>query len=97
MLTTSLSLHEGFLQDFEWQTVALDIHLSSGQTVTCTRGLEVHIAEVILIAEDIAQNCVAFLTGVMDESHGNTSHRLLHRNTGIHQCQRTGTGSSHRA
>ena len=96
MLTTSLSLHEGFLKNLEWQTVALDIHLCSGQTVTCTCCLEVHIAEVVLITEDIAQDRIAFLTRVVDKTHGNTGHRLLHRHTGIHQCQRTGTGGSHR-
>ena len=46
-------MHQGFLQDIERQTVALDIHLGSGQTILCTSGLEVHIAQVVLITEDI--------------------------------------------
>ena len=53
VLTTGLGLHEGLLQDLERQTVALDIHLGGCQTVLRTSGLEVHIAQVVLIAEDI--------------------------------------------
>ena len=32
VLTASLSLHKSLLKDVERQTVALDIHLGSGQT-----------------------------------------------------------------
>lgn len=42
-------------KDFIRQTVYFDIHLGSSDTVLCTGYLEVHIAEVVLITEDIGQ------------------------------------------
>ena len=95
VLTTSLCLHEGFLEDVERQTIALDIHLGGCQTVLGTGGLEVHIAQVVLVAEDIGENSILVLARVLDKTHSNTADGLLHRNTGIHECQRTGTDSSH--
>ena len=72
MLTTSLSLHEGFLQNVERQTVALDIHLGSGQTVLSTGGLEVHIAQVVLVTKDITQHSILVFSGVLDQTHSDT-------------------------
>ena len=95
MLTTSLSLHQCLLQNVERQTVALDIHLGSGQTILCTSGLEVHITQVVLVAKDIAQHSILVLTWVLNQTHGDTRYRFLHRNTSVHQSQRTGADSSH--
>ncbi len=95
MLTASLGLHEGLLNDVERQTVALDIHLSGCQTILRTGGLEVHIAQVVLVAEDIRKNSILVLAGVLDQTHSDTSHRLLDRYTGIHQSERTAADRSH--
>ena len=96
MLTTGLGLHEGFLEDLKRQTVALDIHLGGCQTVLRTGGLEVHIAQVVLIAEDIAQHSILLFSRVLDQTHGNTRDGLLHGHTSVHQGEGTGTDSSHR-
>ncbi len=96
VLTTSLSLHQSLLENLEAQTVALDIHLCSGQTIAGTCGLEVHITQVVLITEDITEDSVLVLTWVLDKTHSDTRNWLLHRNTCIHQGESTGTNSSHR-
>lgn len=96
MLTTGLGLHERLLQNIERQTVALDIHLGSGQTVLRTGGLEVHIAQVVLIAENVGEHGILVFAGVLDETHGNTRDGLLDGHTGIHQGQRTGANGCHR-
>src|SRR5574344_1892812 len=72
VLTASLSLHKSFFQDFERQTVALDIHLSGCQTVLSTSGLEVHITQMVLVAEDIAQYSIFIFAGILNQTHGNT-------------------------
>ena len=97
MLTTSLSLHQSLLQNLVRQTVALDIHLCSSQTVGSTSGLEVHVAQVVLVTEDIAQYSILVLTGILDQTHGNTADRSLDGHTSVHQRQTTGTNGGHRA
>ena len=95
MLTACLCLHQCLLKDFEWKAVALDIHLSCGQTITCTSGFEVHIAQVILISEDIAKDSIFVFSRVLDESHSDTTDGFLHWNTCVHQGQCTGTYRCH--
>ena len=55
VMTTLLGLVESFFENLVRQTVALDIHLGGGDTLLGTCDLEVHIAEVIFIAQDVAQ------------------------------------------
>ena len=95
VLTTSLSLHQSLLEDVEAQTVALDIHLGGCQTVLCTSGLEVHIAQVVLVAKDIAKYSILIFTRILDQSHCDTRNRLLHWNTSVHQGECTSTYCSH--
>ena len=96
MLATSLGLHQSLLQNLEAQSVALNIHLGGGQAVLGTGGLEVHVAQVVLVAEDIAQDGILVLSGVLDKTHGNTRNGLLHRHAGIHKSQGTCAYGSHR-
>ena len=51
----------------------LDVHLQRGDAVLGAGDLEVHVAEVILVAEDVGQHgeLVAFL----DQAHGDAGHR----------------------
>ena len=72
MLAAGLGLHECLLKNLERQTVALDVHLCCRQAVTCTGRLEVHVAQVILIAEDVAQYGILVLARVLDQTHGDT-------------------------
>ena len=95
MLTASLGLHQSALNNLERQTIALDIHLSGGQTVLRTSGLEVHITQVILVAENIRKDGELVLTRVVDETHGNTCHRILDGHTGVHQGESTAADAGH--
>ena len=58
------------------------------------RDLEVHVAEVVLVAEDVGENreALAFL----DQAHGDTGDRLRQRHAGIHQRQRGAADGGHR-
>ena len=61
----------------------LDVHLQRGDAVRCAGDLEVHVAEVILVAEDVADHreVLAF----EDQAHGDARDRALQRNAGVHQ------------
>ena len=55
--------------------------------------LEVHVAEMILVADDVGQNrdAVRFL----DEAHGDARDRGLQRNACIHHGQRSAADARH--
>src|SRR5690606_4045480 len=78
--------------DLFGDTGDLDIHLQRSNAIGSTSHLEVHVAQVIFITQNIGQHreAIAFL----HQTHGNTGHRRLHRHTGIHQRQ---TGATHRS
>ena len=83
--TGLVSLCQSVLKDFVAQTIDLDIHLASGQTVTGTGGLEVHIAKVVFVTKDVTQNGVvrAFVLG--NKSHSNTRDHSLNWDTSGHK------------
>jgi hypothetical protein len=60
----------------------LDVHLQRGDAGIGACHLEVHVAEVILVAQDVGQHreALAFL----DEAHGNARHRLRQRHARVH-------------
>ena len=89
------SLLEGTLHDLFVDPFDLDVHLQRGHTFGSTRHLEVHIAEVILVAKNVGQHrkLVAFLY----QTHGNTSHRGRQGYTRGHHGERTHTDRCHRA
>ena len=79
------------MHDFLGDAGDLDVHLQRGDAGSSTRHLEIHIAEVIFIAQNIGQHgkTVAFL----DQPHGDTGHMRLQRHAGVHQRQ---TSAAHR-
>ena len=92
--TSFTGLVEGTLEDFVAQTVALDIHLGGGDTVACAGYLEVHVAEVVFIAEDIAQDGI--FCAVADKTHGNAADGFLHLHAGVEQGEGAGAYGCHR-
>ena len=56
--------------------------------------LEVHVAEMILVAQDVGEHgeALAFL----DQAHGDARHRPLQRHAGVHQRQRAAAHRRHR-
>ena len=93
--TCCIGLVQSNFHDLVGNALNLDVHLQSSDTVRGTRHFKVHIAEVILITQDIGQNreLVAFL----DQTHGDTGHRRLDGHARIHQRQAGTTDRRHGA
>ncbi len=79
-------LAESLLKNFVGQTVALDIHLGGSDAVGGTGHLEVHVAQVVFVAEDVAEHGVLHVALIGDKSHGDACHRLLHLHASVEQC-----------
>ena len=86
-------LGESHLHDFFGNALNFDVHLQSGDAIGGARDFEVHIAEVIFIAQDVGQHgkTVAFF----DEAHGNTCHMRFHRHASVHQGEATAANGGH--
>ena len=70
-------LGQRFAHDLRRDALDLDVHLDGGHTVCGARDLEVHIAERVFHALDIAQNGVLPSLGIGDQSHGDAGDRRL--------------------
>ena len=57
--------------------------------------LEVHVAEMILVAEDVADH--REILAFQDQAHGDARDRTLERNAGVHQCEAAAAHRRHRA
>ena len=90
------SLHEGFFEDFVAEAVALDVHLCGGDAVACAGHLEVHVAEVVFVAEDVAEDGVLGAFGVGDEAHGDAADGFLHLHAGVEEGECAGAYGGHR-
>ena len=82
-----MRLFEGFFEYLVAEAVDFDVHLSGGDAVTCAGHLEVHVAEVVLVAEYVAEYGVvsAFVLG--DKPHRYAGYGLLDGHSGIHESQ----------
>ena len=72
----------------------LDVHLQGGDADLGAGHLEVHVAEVVLVAQDVGQDREALV--FLDQAHGDARHRPLQRHAGIHQRQRGAADGRHR-
>ena len=61
----------------------LDIHLQRGDAAIGAGHLEVHVAEMILVTEDVGEHGKALI--LFDEAHRDARGRPLERHAGIHQ------------
>src|SRR5690606_17935559 len=84
--TAFVSLGQCNLHDFLGDALDLDIHLQGSDTFLGTGNLEVHIAQVIFVTQNVGQHSklVAFLS----QNHGQNGHVILHRHTSVHNGQR---------
>ena len=73
----------------------LDIHLDSGNTVSRSRYLKVHIAEEILKTLYIGKYQILIIALSGNQTAGNSRNRLSDRYTGRHQGHAGCTGGSH--
>ena len=72
----------------------LDVHLKAGDALRRARHLEVHVAQMILVAQDVAEHreVLAF----QDQAHRDAADRALDRHARVHQAQRTAADRRHR-
>ncbi len=91
----AVCLRKCIFENLVGEPVNLDVHLAGGDPVAGTGYLEVHVAKVILVAENIGQNLV-FLVFPDNQTHGNSGDRFFHLDAGIHQRQGSGTNGGHR-
>ncbi len=89
------SLIEGFLKHFITQTIALDVHLGCCDTFIRARDLKVHIAEMILVTENVGQDGIFHVAGIRNKPHCHTGHRTLHLHAGIEQGKRAAAYRGH--
>src|SRR5699024_10812012 len=94
VFAAALRLAQRNLHDLFGDAGDLDVHLQRGDAVGGACDLEVHVAEVILVAKNVGENGEAFT--FEDQAHGDTGDRLCQRNTGIHQRQRGAADGCHR-
>ena len=94
--TAHASLFQRLGQHLVRKAIDLDIHLGSRDTVLGTRHLEVHVAQVVLIAQDVGKHRPTTGSGIRNQTHGDTRNGFLEFHAGIHQRQRTGTNRRHR-
>jgi len=93
-------LGQRLFENLEGQAVNFDIHLQRGNAVRRARNLEVHVAQVIFDALDVAQDGVAqVLAGyvtIRHETHCDAGNRRLDRHACIHERQRAAADGGHR-
>ena len=86
---------QGDLHDLPRDALDLDVHLQRGDAIGATGDLEVHVAEVIFVAEDVGEHLE--LAALEHEAHGDACHRRLQRHAGIHQREAGAADRGHRA
>ena len=89
-----LGLAERDLHDLFGDAGDLDVHLQRGDALFGAGHLEVHVAEMILVAEDVGQHGIALV--FEDEAHGDAGGRPLQRHAGVHQRERGAADRGHR-
>lgn len=90
----SRSLGQRHLHDFLGDALDLDVHLQGRDAVLGARDLEVHVAQMIFIAQDVGQH--GELAAVQDQAHRHAGDVVLDRHAGVHHGQRTAADRSHR-
>ena len=66
------ALLEGLGDDVVGQAVDLNIHLDGGDAAAGAADLEVHVAQVVLITEDVGQYGIFVFACILNQSHGDT-------------------------
>src|SRR5690606_35496685 len=92
-IATVAGLAQRDLHDLLGDAGDLDVHLQAGDAIGGTGHLEVHVAKVIFITEDVGQD--SELLAFEDQAHGNAGDGLFHGNACIHQRERGAADSRH--
>ena len=89
-----IGLFESLLHDGSAHAFDLDVHLDSGDAVFGSGNLEIHIAEVVFVSQNVRENreTIAFF----DEAHRDTRDWLHEGSSCIHQGHRSCAHRAHR-
>ena len=93
MRTAFVRLRERLLHDRFGDARDLDVHLQRGDAFARARNLEVHVAEVILVAKNVRNH--RKILAFKDQAHRDSRNRALERHAGIHHRQRTAADGCH--
>ena len=72
----------------------LDVHLQRGYAAVRARDLEIHVAQVILIAENVGEHRETI--ALLDESHRDARDVCFSRHAGVHQREARAAYRCHR-
>ena len=89
-----LGLRQRLAHDLEVEPLDLDVHLDRGDALLGARDLEVHVAQVILGAEDVGEDRVR--SSFLDQSHRDAGNRRVNRHARIEQRERAAAHTRHR-
>ena len=89
-----LGLGQGLPHDVAGHAGDLDVHLQGGDAAAGSGDLEVHVAVVVLLASDVAEDGEVLV--VLDQAHRDARDRGQHRNARVEQRQGAGTDGGHR-
>ena len=76
-------LAERLAQDLPGEVVDLDVHLQRGDALLRPADLEVHVAGMVLVSEDVGEN--DHPVPLFQQPHRDPGHRIPDRDPGIHQ------------
>ena len=94
MQAAVLRLAQRDLHDLFGDAGDFDVHLQRGDAVFGAGDLEVHVAEMIFVAENVREHGVALV--FQDQAHGDARRRPLQRHAGVHQRERRTAHRRHR-
>ena len=92
--TSIFGLCQSNLHDFFGNTLDFDVHLQRGYAFGRTGNFKVHIAQVILITQDVGQH--GEFVVVQNQTHCDTGNVCFQRHTGRQQAQTAAADGSHR-
>jgi hypothetical protein len=95
MQTAFARLNQRGVHDLLGDAGNLDVHLQRGDATGGAGHLEVHVAEVVLVTENIRQHREA--VALFDQAHRDTRDVVFQRHAGIHQRQAAAAHRRHRA
>ena len=75
----------------------LEVKLDPGDSALGSGDLEVHVAEVVLVADDVGQQDVSAAGLVLDQADRDSTDRVGDRHARVHQAQRGPADRGHRA
>ena len=86
-------LLKGLLHDFLGETVNLDVHLKSRNPVACSGNLEIHVAKMVFVADNIGKDNDLF--SVRNQSHSHSGYGFLEGDAGVHEGETTSANAGH--